>query len=285
MQVVKTAAALRGALNQLRSEGTVGFVPTMGALHEGHLSLIAASKRGCARTVASIFVNPTQFDRAADLDTYPRTPGRDVRLLEGADCDLVFLPSAEVIYPPGLDTELDIAFGPLEQVMEGAERPGHFAGVAQVVNRLLDLVRPDALFMGQKDYQQVAIVREMLRQTGRSLGLVACPIQREPDGLAMSSRNRRLTAAWRNKAPLLHQTLTKIAEQLSVKVPKTLETEATQQLAGAGFRVEYVSIAHPKSLQPLSVFDPATGAVICLAAWAGDVRLIDNTVVAPHPIA
>lgn len=283
MQVIKTAALLDRALDESRNAGRVGFVPTMGALHDGHLQLVAASKAACATTVVSIFVNPTQFNQSADLETYPRTPGRDVRLLEAAGCDVVFLPTVEAVYPPGLDTILGLDFGKLETVMEGAQRPGHFAGVAQVVNRLLDLVRPDALFMGQKDYQQVAIVREMLRQTKRSVELIAHPIVREADGLAMSSRNRRLSPAMRAKAPTIYASLQGAAEALGKSSVAELIETATARMQAAGLRPEYLSVAHPTTLQPVGVFDPAEGAVLCAAAWAGDVRLIDNILVEARP--
>ena len=285
MQVVKTAEDLAAALRRLRPEGRVGFTPTMGALHAGHLSLIAASKKACAVTVASIFVNPTQFNQAADLTTYPRTPGRDVRLLEGAGCDVAFLPEVETVYPPSLDTTLNLELGTLATVMEGEQRPGHFAGMAQVVNRLLDLVQPDALFMGQKDYQQAAIVAEMLRQTDHKVELVRCPIMREADGLAMSSRNLRLTPEWRMKAPQLNEMLRKLASQLNERAPNELETAGMTTLQSAGFRPEYVSIVHPRTLQSIEKFDAQTGAVICVAAWAADVRLIDNLLFEPQPSA
>ena len=283
MRVVKTEKALARALGPLRRRGRVGFVPTMGALHDGHLALVAASRAACPTTVVSIFVNPTQFDRPDDLDSYPRRPGRDVRLLEGAECEVAFLPEVDAIYPPGLDTELSLDFGALDTVMEGARRPGHFAGVAQVINRLLDLVQPDALFMGRKDYQQLAIVRELLRHTGRSVELVGRPTVREADGLAMSSRNQRLSAAMRAKAPRIHATLQDIASRLGQAPLSELLATGRAELRAAGLRPEYLEAAHPHTLLPLSQPDPEAGLVLCAAVWAGAVRLIDNLSVPAHP--
>ena len=249
----------------------------MGALHNGHLSLVAASQQQCDLTVVSIFVNPTQFNEAADLDSYPRTPGRDARLLAGAGVEVLFLPSVAAIYPEGLAPEPNVDFGPLATVMEGARRPGHFAGVAQVIDRLLDVVQPRALFMGQKDYQQAAIVRELLRQTRRDVALVTCPIVREADGLAMSSRNQRLTAPMRAAAPAIQRQLQYVVRHLGEAPLPTLLHIGQQNLRAAGLRPEYLTAAHPDTLQPVTTFDAETGLVVCAAAWAGDVRLIDNT--------
>jgi pantoate--beta-alanine ligase len=190
MLLFKTTTALENHLSQCRAAGqTIGFVPTMGALHEGHLSLIRTSKAATDLTVCSIFVNPTQFNDPNDLEKYPRQTDQDIHLLHGVATDILFLPEVEAVYPPDLDTSVNLDFGSLDKLMEGEHRPGHFNGVAQVVKRLLDLVQPDKLFMGQKDYQQFCICNSLITQLQLPVALVRCAIVREASGLAMSSRN------------------------------------------------------------------------------------------------
>ncbi|PHN03315.1 pantoate--beta-alanine ligase [Flavilitoribacter nigricans] len=257
----------------------IGFVPTMGALHAGHLSLIDQSAAANTFTVCSIFVNPTQFNDHTDLEKYPRTPARDIELLVNSGCDALFLPAVGEVYPEGLDTGVDVSLGQLAEVMEGAFRPGHFAGVMQVVHRLLQLVLPDRLYMGQKDFQQQAIIQEMIRQLELPVELVMADIVREADGLAMSSRNVRLSPEFRSKAPLIHEILSQIKQDSEERSVAEWKTWAHNQLEQAGFRPEYLEIVDGKTLQPVSSFKESKYIVACVAAWAGDVRLIDNVIV------
>jgi pantoate--beta-alanine ligase len=280
MLVFKKVADLQAFIRAEKKAGkTIGFVPTMGALHSGHVSLVEMSKQATDYTVVSIFVNPTQFNQATDLAKYPRTPGPDMRMLIAADCDVLLMPEVEEVYPLGLDVKLHgITFGPLEQVMEGVFRPGHFEGMATVVNRLLRIVEPHQLFMGQKDYQQLSIVRDLIRQTKSKVKLVMCPTIREDDGLAKSSRNVRLSPKMRALAPIIYKTLMSAQEQLGKKPVPEIEAEILKIYSEAGLKPEYFSIVDGISLQPVS--DPKKHKLIvaCMAAWAEDVRLIDNLV-------
>lgn len=279
MFLFKTVKDLHNFVTLYREKGnTIGFVPTMGALHEGHLSLIRQAKKTCDYTVCSIFVNPTQFNDAADLDKYPRTITADTDLLTSVKTDVLFLPAVEEVYPPDLDTKLTLDFGQLDQVMEGAFRPGHFEGMAQVVKRLLDIVQPDQLFMGQKDFQQLTIVRSMLQQLAMPIELVMCPIIREKDGLAMSSRNRRLPAADRQSATLISQTLSEVANQINEKTPTVLIKEAMETLHIPAFKPEYFAIVDGYTLQAVEDFRESDFVVACTAVWVGEVRLIDNKI-------
>jgi pantoate--beta-alanine ligase len=250
----------------------------MGALHEGHLALIGASRAANDLTVCSVFVNPIQFTNAEDLAKYPRTLEQDCALLEQAGCDVVFAPSAEEMYATAPSLTLD--FGLLERVMEGTFRPGHFSGVGVVVARLFNLVQPDRAYFGQKDLQQLAVIRCLVRDLAFSLELVAHPTVREADGLAMSSRNRRLSAEERALAPQLYRVLSRAQEQLqqgtSVAVVKQ---QATEQLGTwPAFRLEYLEVAHAHSMQPVAEVQPEGLTAICIAAHLGPVRLIDNVV-------
>lgn len=257
----------------------VGFVPTMGALHQGHVSLIQRAKAETSLVMCSIFVNPTQFNDPEDLKKYPRNTAWDVKLLTTAGCDVLFLPSTQEIYPPGLKTGLSLDFGSLEEVMEGIFRPGHFDGVAQVVKRLLDIVQPHRLYMGQKDYQQFTIVASMLEQLDSDIELVMCPIVREADGLAMSSRNVRLQPQYRKVAPKIYQTLQWARETAKKALPAQIRKEAVDRLNGPGLKVEYFEIVDGQTLQPIEQFADAETVVACTAVWAGEVRLIDNIII------
>ena len=261
-----------------RPKTSIGFVPTMGALHQGHISLIKRSVAENKHTVCSIFVNPTQFNDSADLKKYPRTIEKDINLLEGAGNDILFLPSAKEVYPPGLDTTLDISFGNLETVMEGCFRPGHFEGMAQVVKRLLDIVQPNRLYMGQKDFQQLAIVQNMIDQLSLPVDLIMCEIIREKDGLAMSSRNVRLKKKERAEAALINKILLAVAKKSKKQQLKSLKAWAISQLSIPGFRPEYFEIVDGRTLQPISNFGSSDYVVACTAVWVGKVRLIDNMV-------
>ena len=218
MYIFRKIADLKAYLAQLRESGKrIGFVPTMGALHAGHISLIEEANKGSDVTVCSIFVNPTQFDNADDLKKYARNLPKDAKMLGDALTNVLFAPNVEEVYPPNLDTEVDLDFGQLTKVMEGRFRTGHFEGMVQVVTRLLNIVEPDSLYMGQKDFQQAAIVKNMLQQQKRKTKLVVCPIIREPHGLAMSSRNVRLAPDDRKLAKVLHEALLETKQNLAKK--------------------------------------------------------------------
>ena len=278
MLIFKKVADVQRWLNSRRKAGErVGFAPTMGALHQGHLDLIRLAKNDGTLAVASIFVNPTQFNDPKDLAKYPRLPEKDIPLLTIAGCDVLFMPDVEDVYPPGIELTVKLDFGQLDEVMEGVFRPGHFIGMATVVNRLLNIVQPDQLYMGQKDYQQLSIVRDMLRQLGSPVELVMCPTRRELDGLAMSSRNMRLTPEMRATAPVIYQTLQWACEAFNGSNAKSVGAEAMQKLADAGLKPEYFDLVDGIFLLPAT---PETEMVVaCVAAWAGEVRLIDNMVV------
>ena len=279
MRTYKTVRHLRNYLAKQRKAGkSIGFVPTMGALHDGHISLIKKSNETSDITICSIFVNPTQFGEAADLEKYPRTVEKDSDMLKAAACDIVFTPSVHEMYPPDLDTKLDINFGQLEKVMEGEHRIGHFAGVAQVLNRFLNIIEADAMYMGQKDYQQFTVVRELLRQLKSKTALVMGETVRETDGLAMSSRNLRLNEKERSIAPLISKTLFAAKEKIGKKSIAAIKKEALEELGIPEFRVEYFEIADGITLQPISSIEGLETAVACTAVHLGPVRLIDNVV-------
>jgi pantoate--beta-alanine ligase len=263
---------------------SIGFVPTMGALHTGHTALVEqANSEGCT-VVASIFVNPTQFNDPKDLEKYPHTPERDAEMLLKAGCAALFMPPVSEVYPPGKDLTLRINFSPLDEVMEGVFRPGHFNGMATVVKRLLDITQPDRLYMGQKDYQQLSIVRAMLYRLGSTTELVMCATIREEDGLAKSSRNMRLSPEMRQISPVIYATLQQAKQQLEVNMTLDFITNtAMQQLADAGLKPEYFSIVDGLTLLPPTA--QSTMIVACVAAWAGEVRLIDNLVLCEAKLA
>ena len=264
--------------SQRDQQKNIGFVPTMGALHEGHLTLIERSKSENDITVCSIFVNPTQFNDKKDLDKYPRTTANDISLLTKKGTEVLFLPSPEEVYPKGLNTKLDLEMGDLDKVMEGEFRPGHFEGMAQVVKRLLDIVNPHHLYMGQKDYQQLTIVRSMIRQLSLPVKLVMCPIKRETDGLAMSSRNVRLQPAIRERASILSETLKKAKAKIGKISPAEIQKEAMASMTIQDFKPEYFRIVDGITLLPVEDASKSEEIVACTAVWAGDVRLIDNMI-------
>lgn len=261
-----------------QTESSIGFVPTMGALHEGHLSLLRQSLAENDLSVCSIFVNPTQFNDEEDLEKYPRMPDRDREMLAEGGCDLLFMPPVEEVYPPGLDLEVELDLGSLDKVMEGEFRPGHFHGVATVVKRLLDIVQPDRLYMGQKDFQQWTIVREMIRQLDLPVELKRCPIIRETDGLAMSSRNQRLSPEYRRRAPAIYRALLHAREQFEFLPPESIEKFALQEIEDAGLRPDYFEVVDGFTLLPVNDPRQHEFIVACAAAWAGEVRLIDNLI-------
>jgi pantoate--beta-alanine ligase len=275
MKTYTKLADLKSRLRELKREGkTLGFVPTMGALHRGHLSLLDLCRSMCDIAVASIFVNPSQFNDKADYQRYPRTPENDMEMLESANCNIAFVPAEEEIYPEKDSRIFD--FGELDKVMEGKFRPGHFNGVAQVVSRLFDIVNPDQSFFGQKDLQQVCIIKSMVRQLNLSTGIVVAPIVREQDGLAMSSRNRLLTGDQRIEAAKIYRALLHAVEQASMMPVSELVTEMKRQInSSPELEVEYFEIVGG-DLQPVSGWDADGEIYACAAVYAGKIRLIDN---------
>lgn len=280
MEVITGVDALRGALCGLRDTNkTIGFVPTMGNLHAGHLALIALAKAHADVIVVSIFVNPKQFDRAEDLERYPRTLEADLQQLESMGIDVVFTPSAEVMYPVDLATFSQIEVPGVSDRLEGAQRPGHFAGVATVVAKLFNVVQPDLAVFGEKDYQQLLLIRKLVADLNFPVNIIAQPTVREADGLALSSRNGLLSAKDRGIAPKLSQVLEQIAEDLRLGATtfKALEVEASEALSDEGFRPEYLEICNMDSLLPARSGEKRY--VVLAAAWLGNVRLIDNLIV------
>ena len=278
MQRVDTIVGLRQYLKSLRSEQTIGFIPTMGALHEGHTALIEKAKQENDIVVSSIFVNPVQFNNADDLARYPRTLEDDCRKLETVGCDVVFAPAVEEIYPEPPVIRLN--FGELETVMEGAFRPGHFNGVGIVVAKLFNIVQPHRAYFGQKDLQQVAVIRRLIRDLSFPIELIRCSTVREADGLAMSSRNRNLTPAEREQAPILFRALTRAQELLTQGYGTTQAKATVTELVNSNpdFRLEYIEIVNADTLQAVSEVLAPKQTAICLAAHLGKVRLIDNLV-------
>jgi pantoate--beta-alanine ligase len=280
MYLFKRIKELQQFLQEQRLAGrSIGFAPTMGALHEGHLSLIRRCQQENDLSLCSIFVNPTQFNDSSDLASYPVTIEQDIALLEGANCSILFLPDVNEIYPSGLQDSPAIDLEGLDQPMEGKFRPGHFEGVVQVVNRLLDIVEPHRLYMGQKDFQQLTIIRKMLEQVHQQVKLVMCPVVREADGLAMSSRNRRLTPEYRSLAPLIYQILLEARQKATSTPLDQLTEQAVERLNRAGLKTEYFEFADAYSLRKISHTEDSEAIVLCTAVWAGDVRLIDTTFV------
>ncbi|MBE6209137.1 MAG: pantoate--beta-alanine ligase [Rikenellaceae bacterium] len=276
MKVVKTVAELRRELETISPEG-LGFVPTMGALHEGHLSLVERARKENQTVVVSVFVNPTQFNDPNDLRNYPRTPEADAAMLETAGVDIVFMPSVEEMYPTP-DTRV-FDFGTIDKVMEGATRPGHFNGVAQVVSRLFDMVRPARAYFGEKDFQQIAVIKAMVRQLGIRIEIVPCPIVRGEDGLALSSRNTLLTPEYRAAAPQIYAALKAGVEAVDTKTPAEVVTIIKNGIEQSGLlRAIYVEIVDGDTLQSVHDWSASEGGHIqcCVAVQAGDVRLIDN---------
>ena len=274
MLIFRQAAQLSEYLSRLQKP--VGFVPTMGALHAGHQSLFARAVVDGYHTVASIFVNPTQFNDPADFEKYPVTTAEDLKLLTEAHCDVVYLPAIEDVYPGGTEKVPAYDFGTLETVLEGEKRPGHFRGVGQVVSRLLDIVKPQHLYLGQKDFQQCRVIADLIRQKGLNTQLHICPTVREADGLAMSSRNRRLSPFERAKAGVIYQCLVSIEAQQKTRPFAVVAKESRELLEHKGFVVEYVSLADAETLSLLEEYDTSRKMVALIAARLGNTRLIDN---------
>lgn len=280
MWIFKREADIGKFLAAKKAENqTIGFVPTMGALHEGHISLVCESIKRADFTVCSIFVNPTQFNDKKDLQKYPRTIESDSKALFEAGCDLLFLPEVTDIYPDDSKAKF-YDLGSLETVFEGRFRPGHFQGVCQVVDRLFEIVQPDDVFFGQKDYQQCMVIRRMIQMNPEfsAIDMHVVPTLREPSGLAMSSRNMRLSEEERVTAATIHKTLLFLKQHLAPGAVSSLQDEAVKMLTNAGFRPEYAGIGDAETLEPVENWDGTGKLVAVIAAFLGDVRLIDNMV-------
>jgi len=277
MIIFKKAEVLNAYLTKKRSEGkNIGFVPTMGALHTGHLTLIETCRRDENLCVCSIFVNPTQFNDPKDFQKYPITIESDIYLLEKNGADILFLPPTEEIYPNGTSNLAHYELGYLESLLEGKYRPGHFQGVCQVMERLLRIVAPDHLFMGQKDYQQCMVVKRLLQITQSKMIFHTVPTVREPDGLAMSSRNTRLNEDDRKKAVTIYKTLLFLKQNLAPGDLFSLSLQAANMLTAEHFKVDYVAIADADTLEPVEVWNGKQRLVALIAAFLHEVRLIDN---------
>lgn len=267
-------------IKELKAQGkTIGFTPTMGALHNGHFTLVKRTGEENDISVCSVFVNPTQFNAASDLDKYPRTLESDAAGLESIGCDILYAPTEEEIYPNGSDYEVEVDLNGLDKEMEGAHRPGHFEGVVQVVKRLIEVTSCDKLYMGQKDFQQFTIIRQMIKDLNIDTELVVCPIVRDEDGLAQSSRNVRLLPKHRKKASIIHRVLEQAQQWINEgRSPIEITYKAMEYLEIPGFKPEYFDIVDGKTLKKITSSEKVDLIVACTAVWAGDVRLIDNMV-------
>ena len=274
MKVFESVKELRAELDKAEQSG-IGFVPTMGALHAGHRSLVERARRENGTVVVSVFVNPTQFNDKNDLKHYPRTPEADARLLEEAGADFVLMPSVEEIYPQPDSRQFD--FGLIDKVMEGATRPGHFNGVAQVVSRLFDIVRPARAYFGEKDFQQIAVIKSMVAQLALPIEIVECAIVRGEDGLALSSRNTLLDAAHRAAAPHIYATLRAAVTQSQEMAPARLKAWVTAEVErNPLLKVIYYQSVDARTMQEVATWDDSPRIQGCIAVQAGDIRLIDN---------
>ena len=276
MLVVKEIRDLQRLIEaEKASKKTIGFVPTMGALHEGHLSLVETAGNQSDFVVVSIFVNPTQFNDKSDLSNYPRNLKKDINLLDNTPCQLVFAPDVETMYPETDSRDFD--FGELETVMEGKYRPGHFNGVAQVVSKLFSMVNPDKAFFGLKDFQQLAVIKALVRMLELPIEVIPCATMREHDGLAMSSRNQRLTEDQRRNSPLIYKTLQQArnkAEQMSVEELRSWVINEINK--NKFFETEYFEIVDDEQLQPTNNWQESTNKIGCIAVFCDKIRLIDN---------
>ena len=281
--IARHVAGLRETVRHWRADAqSVALVPTMGAIHTGHLSLVTAARARCDRVIVSLFVNPKQFGTGEDIDSYPADEARDSELLATAGVDLLFAPAPTDVYPPGFATIVEVTG--LTDGLCGAFRPGHFAGVATVVAKLLLQTAPDLAVFGEKDYQQLQVIRRLVRDLDMDVEIIGAPTVREPDGLAISSRNAYLSGAERDQAPALYRVLTQVADQVTSGsvACDTACRAATDALLAAGFRaIDYVAVCDADTLQPIAAIDPASdrSARILAAAWLGEARLIDNIAV------
>ncbi len=275
MIIAKTLAGFRSAYQKLEDKGNIGFVPTMGALHRGHISLVEASAKQCSHTIVSIFVNPTQFNNKQDLECYPRMLEADCALLEKCGADIVFAPGTADIYPQEETRIFDL--GGLDSYGEGPRRPGHFNGVAQVVTRLFDIVKPAKAFFGEKDFQQVAIIKYFVKTLKYPVEIIQCPIIREYDGLAKSSRNTLLTPAQRAAAPHIYKCICKAKEYMKTMTPDQVTAAVTADInSNAELKTEYVEIVDAAGLKPVMSWNDTDKIQLWCAVYASPVRLIDN---------
>ena len=276
MKIIRTVRELQEAVEMHRSQGhSIGLVPTMGALHQGHLSLMNRAREDNEIVVASVFVNPTQFNNPDDLRTYPRTEEADCQAMESIGVDYAFIPTVEEIYPEPDTRVFDL--GPVAEVMEGAMRPGHFNGVAQIVSKLFAWTLPTRAYFGEKDYQQIAVIRKMAQLEGFNFDIVACPILRHEDGLAMSSRNVRLTPEQRGIAPMIRKVLLESLELKDAKTVSEVKQFVKEKIDSVkGLTTEYYEIVDSKTMQPIAEWADAETAVGCVTVYCGEVRLIDN---------
>ena len=274
MKIVNTVAELNAVLANCPNEG-IGFVPTMGALHAGHRSLVERARRENDTVVVSVFVNPTQFNDKNDLKNYPRTPEADCAVLEAAGADIVFMPSVEDIYPEPDTRQFD--FGMVDKVMEGATRPGHFNGVAQVVSRLFALVNPARAYFGEKDFQQIAVIKAMVEQLNIKIDIVECAIVRAEDGLALSSRNELLTPEHRQAAPHIYATISQCAEKMQSMTPAELTAWVVETIdSNPLLKTIYFEAVDAATMQRVDSWDESSRIQGCCAVQAGQIRLIDN---------
>ena len=276
MNIYKSIEDLQAFVEAERAKGLrIAFVPTMGALHAGHLSLVRRALSECDHCIVSVFVNPTQFNDPRDLETYPRTLEADSTLLASVGASALFAPEVSTIYPEEDTRTFDV--GAVAEVMEGRYRPGHFNGVMQVVSRLFDIVRPDCAYFGEKDFQQIAVIRAMVRLIGSPVEIIACPIVREADGLALSSRNVRLSAEERREAPQIYRILSESRSWAKEMSPQQVIERVTEQInAVPHLRVEYFEIVDTDSLQPIASWSDSPAPHGCITVFCGEVRLIDN---------
>ena len=274
MKTFSKVSEFKHELSKLDKSG-IGFVPTMGALHAGHRSLVEKTRRECDTVVVSVFVNPTQFNDKNDLRNYPRTPEADAAILEAAGADIVLMPTVEEIYPEPDTRQFD--FGAIDKVMEGATRPGHFNGVAQVVSRLFQIVEPAKAYFGEKDFQQIAVVKAMVEQLNMDVEIVECPIIRDTDGLALSSRNTLLTPEHRAAAPHIYEVISQCADKAKELSPAELTAWVTEQVeANELLKVIYFQAVDALTMQQVATWDESKRVQGCIAVQAGEIRLIDN---------
>jgi pantoate--beta-alanine ligase len=282
MQIFTEASKIRDFIRQAKKSGqTVGFVPTMGALHDGHLSLIQKAGSENDLVISSIFINPTQFNNPLDFEKYPVTIDQDIANLEKQGCHLLFLPTVNEIYPVDFEKRTYL-LGELENILEGPTRPGHFQGVCMVVERLLELIPCHRLYLGEKDYQQCLVIQTLLNLNAMQIEMVICPTIRESDGLAMSSRNLRLSESERKQASQIHKTLLWLHQNLSMFPPNSLINQATRHLESAGFRVDYVALTN-NQLMPIQQAEPGIAIRALIAAHLNEIRLIDNMLLQEQP--
>lgn len=278
MQIIETVSELLTMVENAKQKGLkIGLVPTMGALHDGHLSLVKRSLQDNDITIVSLFVNPTQFNNPTDLATYPRQPEKDFRLLAKEGVDVAFAPTVEEIYPEGFDKKRKFELGKVAEVMEGKYRPGHFQGVALIVNRLFKLCRPDKAYFGMKDFQQIAVIRQMVKSEGINVDIIACPIVREDTGLALSSRNQLLSETQKEEAAFIHKTLKEsLKYSLDNGVEETRKMVISSIDGKEDLEVEYFEIVDGETLLPVEEWNEAPYVVGCITVFVGKVRLIDN---------